>query len=78
MKKDQKSKSLGRARELGIKNSIKSGDLVRHQTVPELGLGVVAYESRDHSGFWIVVWCDERYKDVGNKGIHESFLVCVN
>ena len=53
------------------------GKLVRHRTVPMLGLGLVVAESKDHKGFWIVKWCDPRYCDVGQLGIDREFLEIV-
>lgn len=50
------------------------GVLVRHRTVPQLGLGVVVAESEKHKGYWYVKWCDERYQDVGSMGIEEGYL----
>ena len=53
------------------------GKLVRHRTVPMLGLGLVVAESKDHKGYWIVKWCDTRYDNVGQLGIDRDFLVIV-
>lgn len=53
------------------------GKLVRHRTVPMLGLGLVVAESKDHKGYWIVQWCDKRYHDVGQLGIDRDYLVIV-
>ena len=59
----------------GQKMSI--GKLVRHRTVPQLGLGLVVGESDKHKGYWIVQWCDPRYDDVGQLGIDREFLEIV-
>jgi len=59
----------------GQKMSI--GKLVRHRTVPALGLGLVVGESKAHKGFWMIQWCDPRYYDVGNLGIDENYLEIV-
>lgn len=61
--------------ENGQKMSI--GILVQHNTVPQLGLGLIVAESDHHKGYWIVKWCDPRYHDVGNLGIHEDYLEIV-
>jgi hypothetical protein len=61
--------------ENGQKLSI--GKLVRHRTVPALGLGLVVAESKTHKGFWMIQWCDSRYYDVGNLGIDENYLEIV-
>ena len=53
------------------------GLLVRHRTVPQLGLGLVVAESEKHKGYWIVQWCDKRYCDVGELGIDRDYLVIV-
>ena len=53
------------------------GLLVRHRTVPQLGLGLVVAESKKHKGYWIVQWCDKRYCDVGELGIDRDYLVIV-
>jgi len=53
------------------------GKLVRHKTVPSLGLGLVVSESRDHKDYWIVKWCDPRYHDVGQLGIDKEYLIIV-
>jgi len=53
------------------------GKLVRHRTVPQLGLGLVVGESKVHKGFWIVQWCDPRYHDVGQLGIDREYLEIV-
>ena len=53
------------------------GLLVRHRTVPQLGLGLVVAESKVHKNYWIVQWCDSRYKDVGELGIGRDYLVIV-
>ena len=50
------------------------GKLVEHKTVPKLGLGLVVAESRNHPNYWIVKWCDPRYHDVGQMGIHAEYL----
>jgi len=61
--------------ENGQKLSI--GKLVRHRTVPQLGLGLVLGESDKHKGYWIVQWCDPRYHDVGQLGIDREYLEIV-
>ena len=61
--------------ENGQKMSI--GKLVRHRTVPQLGLGIVVRESKTYKGFWIVQWCDVRYHDVGQMGIDREYLEIV-
>lgn len=61
--------------ENGQKMSI--GKLVRHRTVPQLGLGLVVAESKIHKDYWIVQWCDRRYGDVGQLGIGREYLVIV-
>lgn len=53
------------------------GKLVRHRTVPQLGLGLVVAESKNHKGYWIIQWCDARYHDVGQMGIDREYLVIV-
>ena len=53
------------------------GQLVRHRTVPQLGLGLVVGESKTHKNYWIVKWCDPRYYDVGQLGIDQDYLVIV-
>ncbi len=53
------------------------GKLVRHRTVPQLGLGLVVCESKDHKGYWIIKWCDPRYHDVGQMGIDREYLIIV-
>jgi len=53
------------------------GKLVRHRTVPQLGLGLVVGESKNHKGYWIVNWCDPRYHDVGQLGIDQEYLEIV-
>lgn len=64
---------------IGYENGQKLtvGQLVRHRTVPQLGLGVVVGESKMHKGFWIVQWCDIRYHDVGQLGIDREYLEIV-
>ena len=64
---------------IGYENGQKMtvGQLVRHRTVPQLGLGVVVGESKMHKGFWIVQWCDIRYHDVGQLGIDKEYLEIV-
>ena len=59
----------------GQKMSI--GKLVRHRTVPALGLGLVVAESNQYKGYWMIKWCDQRYSDVGHLGIEESYLEIV-
>jgi len=61
--------------ENGQKLSI--GKLVRHRTVPALGIGLVVGESKAHKGFWMIQWCDPRYYDVGQLGIDENYLEIV-
>ena len=58
----------------GVGQKMTVGVLVRHRTVPQLGLGVVVAESEKHKGYWHVKWCDERYQDVGSMGIEEGYL----
>ena len=53
------------------------GLLVRHRTVPALGIGLVVSESKAHKGFWMIQWCDPRYYDVGTLGIDEDYLEIV-
>ena len=53
------------------------GLLVRHRTVPALGIGLVVSESKMHKGFWMIQWCDPRYYDVGTLGIDEDYLEIV-
>lgn len=53
------------------------GLLVRHRTVPQLGLGLVVAESKKHKGYWIVQWCDRQYGDVGQLGIGRDYLEIV-
>ncbi len=64
---------------IGYENGQKMtvGTLVRHTTVPQLGLGLVVAESKDHKGYWIVKWCDTRYHDVGQLGIDREYLEIV-
>ena len=64
---------------IGYENGQKMtvGKLVRHRTVPQLGLGIVLRESKVYKGFWIVQWCDTRYHDVGQLGIEREYLVIV-
>lgn len=50
------------------------GQLVRHRTVPQLGLGIVAAEHREYKGYWVIKWCDARYHDVGQLGIQAEYL----
>jgi hypothetical protein len=59
---------------LGNGQKMTVGKLVEHKTVPKLGLGLVVAESRNHPNYWIVKWCDPRYHDVGQMGIHADFL----
>ena len=56
---------------------VRVGDLVYHRSVPELGLGLVISESPNHTNYWIIKWCDQRYKDVGQLGINTSHLQVV-
>ena len=53
------------------------GKLVRHRTVPQLGIGLVVSESKIHKGFWMIQWCDPRYYDVGTLGIDQDYLEIV-
>ena len=53
------------------------GKLVRHRTVPQLGLGLVLGESKIYKNYWIIKWCDPRYYDVGSLGIDKDFLEIV-
>lgn len=69
---DPKKIDISIGYENGQKMSI--GKLVRHRTVPQLGLGIVVGESKMHKGFWIVQWCDVRYHDVGQLGIDKEYL----
>ena len=64
---------------IGYENGQKLtvGQLVRHRTVPQLGLGLVVGESNKHKGYWIVQWCDKRFSDVGELGIDRDYLVIV-
>ena len=64
---------------IGYENGQKLtvGQLVRHRTVPQLGLGLVVAESKVHKGFWMIQWCDPRYYDVGNLGIDQDYLEIV-
>ena len=69
---DPKKLDISIGYENGQKMSV--GQLVRHRTVPQLGLGIVVGESKMHKGFWIVQWCDARYHDVGQLGIDREYL----
>tara|TARA_Y100000592_G_scaffold99996_1_gene178130 strand:- start:13 stop:408 length:396 start_codon:yes stop_codon:yes gene_type:complete len=64
---------------IGYENGQKLtvGQLVRHRTVPQLGLGLVVGESKTHKNYWIVKWCDPRYYDVGSLGIDREYLEIV-
>ena len=64
---------------IGFRNGQKMtvGQLVRHRTVPQLGLGLVVGESKTHKNYWIVKWCDPRYYDVGSLGIDGEYLEIV-
>ena len=64
---------------IGFQNGQKLtvGQLVRHRSVPQLGLGIVVRESKTYKGFWIVQWCDVRYHDVGQLGIDREYLEIV-
>ena len=64
---------------IGYENGQKLtvGQLVRHRTVPQLGLGLVVAESKVHKDYWIVQWCDRRYGDVGQLGIDREYLEIV-
>jgi len=77
MSKEQK-KLLVKTMELGLEKKLSVGDLVLHTTVPQLGLGLIAYESPKHKNYWVVTWCDERYSDVAQLGIHARYLAKVN
>jgi len=72
---NSKKVDISIAFENGQKMSI--GKLVRHRTVPQLGLGLVVGESKVYKGFWIVQWCDTRYHDVGQLGIDWEYLEIV-
>jgi len=73
MSKEQK-KIIDKTMELGSGQKMTVGKLVEHKTVPKLGLGLVVAESRSHPNYWIVKWCDPRYHDVGQMGIHADYL----
>ena len=73
MPKPQK-KIIDKTMELGNGQKMTVGKLVEHKTVPKLGLGLVVAESRNHPNYWIVKWCDPRYHDVGQMGIHAEYL----
>jgi len=73
MPKAQK-KIIDKTMELGNGQKMTVGKLVEHKTVPKLGLGLVVAESRSHPNYWIVKWCDPRYHDVGQMGIHAEYL----
>ena len=64
---------------IGFENGQKLtvGQLVRHRTVPQLGLGLVVAESKTNKDYWIVQWCDTRYHDVGQLGIDREYLEIV-
>ena len=64
---------------IGFENGQKMtvGQLVRHRTVPQLGLGLVVGESKIYKDYWIVQWCDTRYHDVGQMGIDREYLMIV-
>jgi hypothetical protein len=80
MHKIKKTNPLGKSTtgynsmELGNGQKMTVGKLVEHKTVPKLGLGLVVAESRSHPNYWIVKWCDPRYHDVGQMGIHAEYL----
>ena len=76
MKTEQK-KILDKTIELKNGQKMTVGKLVTHRTVPQLGLGLVVAESKVHKNYWIVQWCDSRYKDVGELGIGRDYLVIV-
>ena len=84
-KKDKIDKTISFVTNKIIDNTIEQengqkmtvGKLVRHRTVPQLGLGIVVGESKVHKGFWIVQWCDKRYSDVGELGIDRDYLQIV-
>lgn len=78
--KNKKVNNLDTSRQ-GVNSIVKEngqkmtvGKLVRHRTVPQLGLGLVVAESKIHKGFWIIQWCDVRYYDVGRLGIQKEYL----
>ena len=71
------SKKVDISMGFGNGQKMSVGQLVRHKTVPQLGLGVVVGESKMHKGFWIVQWCDIRYHDVGKLGIDREYLEIV-
>lgn len=70
----KQKKLVDKTMELGNGHFLSIGDLVSHVTVPMLGYGIVVCESKKHKGFWIVKWCDPRYHDVGQLGIHAKYL----
>lgn len=72
-----KSKKIDISMESKNGQKMSIGKLVRHRTVPSLGLGLVVAESKTHKGFWMIQWCDPRYYDVGNLGIDENYLEIV-
>jgi len=77
MVKDQK-KLLDKTMNNGNGQKLSIGDLVSHVTVPALGMGIVVSENPRHKDFWVVKWCDERYHDVGQLGIHAKYLSKIN
>ena len=74
---DQK-KLLDKTMELGNNHFLSIGDLVYHVTVPKLGYGIIVAQSHKHKNYWIIKWCDIRYSDVGELGIHAQYLAKVN
>ena len=77
MPNDQK-KLVDKTMELGNGQFLSIGDLIYHVTVPNLGYGLIVSENPKHKNYWIIRWCDERYRDVGQLGIHAKYLVKVN
>ena len=84
-KKDKIDKTINFVTNKIIDNTIEQengqkmtvGKLVRHRTVPQLGLGLVVAQSTIHKDYWIVQWCDRRYGDVGQLGIGSDYLEIV-
>ena len=72
-----KSKKIDISIESKNEQKLTVGQLVRHRTVPQLGLGLVVGESKTHKNYWIVKWCDPRYYDVGSLGIDREYLEIV-
>lgn len=73
----EQKKIIDKTIELESGQKMTVGKLVTHRTVPQLGLGLVVAESKDHKGYWIVKWCDTRYHDVGQLGIDREYLEIV-